>query len=101
MKVIARPMGTGKTEELLRLAAKDKALVLTDNKSELQSKANEYGIVVQIIDAQDLVIAELEGSSEYRDCKKVYIYKLDDILQHALLQGYGLELCGYTIRTED
>lgn len=51
MKVIARPMGTGKTEELLRLAAKDKALVLTDNKSELQSKANEYGIVVQIIDA--------------------------------------------------
>jgi thymidine kinase len=46
MKVIARPMGTGKTEELLRLAAEDKALVLTDNKSDLQTKANNYGIAV-------------------------------------------------------
>lgn len=46
MKVIARPMGTGKTEELLRLAAKDKALVFAENKIELQEKANAYGIIV-------------------------------------------------------
>ena len=46
MKVIARPMGTGKTEELLRLAAEDKALVFAENKIELQEKANAYGIIV-------------------------------------------------------
>lgn len=46
MKVIARPMGTGKTEELLRLAAEDKALVFAENKAELQEKANAYGIIV-------------------------------------------------------
>ena len=49
MKVIARPMGTGKTEELLRLAAEDKALVFAENKAELQEKANTYGIICQCI----------------------------------------------------
>ena len=94
MKVIARPMGTGKTEELLRLAAEDKALVLTDNKSDLQAKANTYGIAVQVIDFDDL------NDNNYQDYDRVYIYKLDDIIDNWLWSEYSLNLKGYSIRTE-
>lgn len=94
MKVIARPAGTGKTEELLRLAAEDKAFVLTDSKAALQEKANAYGIVVQIIDWDDLIDIDC---TEYN---KVYIHKMDDFIHNWLYEDYNLQLEGYSVRTE-
>ena len=94
MKVIARPMGTKKTEELLRLAADDKALVFTDNKTELQEKANAYGIIVQIVDWDDIF---------HNDYGKmpIYVHRMDDVIKHYFEEDYGLELKGYSIRMEN
>ena len=95
MKVIARPIDTGKTEELLRLAAEDKAFVLTDRKAELQEKANAYGITVQVIDWSDLFTIPLD--SEYN---KVYIHRMDELVSEWLYTDYKLKVEGYSVRTE-
>lgn len=94
MKVIARPMGTGKTEELLRLAADNKALVFAENKAELQEKANAYGIIVQVVDWADIL------NTDYGDMP-IYIHRMDDVVKHYFEEDYGLELKGYSIRMED
>jgi len=94
MKVIARPMGTGKTEELLRLAADNKALVFAENKAELQEKANAYGIIVQVVDWDDIL------NTDYGDMP-IYIHRMDDVVKHYFEEDYGLELKGYSIRMED
>lgn len=94
MKVIARPMGTGKTEELLRLAAEDKALVFAENKAELQEKANAYGIIVQIVDWDDIY------HNDYGEIP-MYIHRMDDVVKHYFEEDYGLELKGYSIRMEN
>ena len=93
MKIIARPMGTGKTEELLRTAAAEKALVFTDNKAELQAKANAYGITVQVVDLDDLY------DNDYKNYK-IYVYKMDDLMKNYIKDTFNLELAGYSIRTE-
>ena len=95
MKVIARPMGTGKTEELLRSAAKDKALVLAENKAELQAKANAYGITVQVIDWDDIV------NTYYGPEVPLYIHRMDDVIKHYFEEDYCLNLKGYSIRMEN
>ena len=94
MKVIARPMGTGKTEELLRLAAEDKALVFAENKAELQEKANIYGITVQIVDWDDILSTDYSGIP-------IYIHRMDDVIKHFFEEDYGLKLNGYSIRMEN
>lgn len=93
MKVIARPMGTGKTEELLRLAAENKALVFAENKAELQEKANAYGITVQVVDWDDIF------HTDYRNMP-IYIHRMDDVVKHYFEEDYDLELKGYSIRME-
>ena len=93
MKVIARPMGTGKTEELLRLAAEDKALVFAENKAELQEKANAYGIIVQVVDWDDIL------NTDYGDMP-IYIHRMDDIIKHYFEEDFGLKLKGCSIRME-
>lgn len=95
MKVLARPVGTGKTKELLQIASNEKALVLTDKKNELLEKANAYNITVQIIDWDDLM------NIDYKEYNKVYIHKMDDLVKHWLWEDYGIELQGYSIRTEE
>ena len=94
MKVIARPMGTRKTEELLRLAAEDKALVFAENKAELQAKANAYGITVQVVDWDDIL------NTNY-DNMPIYVHRMDDVVKHYFEEDYGLNLVGYSIRLED
>ena len=94
MKIIARPMGTGKTEELLRLAAEDKALVFAENKAELQEKANTHGIIVQVVDWNDIL------NTDYGDMP-IYIHRMDDVIKHYFKEDYGLELKGYSIRMEN
>ena len=95
MKVIARPMGTGKTEELLRLAEKDKALVFAENKNELQAKANAYGITAQVVDWDDIV------NTYYGENVPIYIHRMDDFVKHFLYDDYGFNLKGYSIRLEE
>ena len=87
-------MGTGKTEELLRLAADNKALVFAENKAELQEKANAYGIIVQVVDWDDIL------NTDYGDMP-IYIHRMDDVVKHYFEEDYGLELKGYSIRMED
>lgn len=94
MKVIARPMGTSKTEELLRLAANDKALVFAENKAELQEKANAYGIIVQVVDWDDIY------NNDYGEIP-MYIHRMDDVVKHYFEEDYGLKLKGYSIRMEN
>ena len=94
MKVIARPMGTGKTEELLRLAAENKALVFAENKAELQEKANAHGIIVQVVDWDDIL------NTDYGDMP-IYIHRMDDVVKHLFEEDYGLKLNGYSIRMEN
>ena len=94
MKVIARPMGTGKTEELLRLAAEDKALVFAENKAELQEKANTYGIIVQVVDWDDMY------HNNYNDMP-MYIHRMDDVVKHFFEEDFKLKLKGYSIRMEN
>ena len=95
MKVIARPMGTGKTEELLQLAAKDKALVFAENKAELQAKANAYGITVQVVDFDDIV------NTYYGEDVPIYIHRMDNFVKHYFAEDYGFQLKGYSIRMEN
>ena len=94
MKAIARPMGTGKTEEILRLAEKDKALVFAENKIELQEKANTYGITVQVVDWDDIL------NTDYGNIP-IYIHRMDDVIKHYFEEDFGFELRGYSIRMEN
>ena len=95
MKIIARERGTGKTEELLRLASEDKALVLTSNKRALQEKANAYGIPVQIVDLNDLIYGN------YTDYDRLYVHKLDDVMEDYFWKDFSLNLKGFSIALGD
>lgn len=79
MKVIAKPVGTGKTKELLFDAFMKGAQVLTTNKRALQAKAQAYGFIgVDIIDLEDL------AEYNYNLNKPLYIHKITDVMQEIL-----------------
>lgn len=87
-------MGTGKTKELLSIAAKNNGQVLTTNKAALQVKAKSYGIDVPIIDLYDL------SEKDYDLNKQIYINKIEDIA----LELMGLPMTsvgGFSIRMEN
>lgn len=97
MKVIARPIGTGKTKELLLTAQTADGMVLTNNKRALQVKAQAYGIPgVLIVDWNDLI---------YRDAnlndKPLFVHKLDDVMKEYFWDDFGLKLEGYSIAMEE
>ena len=95
MKAIARPIGTGKTKELLLLAAENNGYVFTNNKRALQVKAEAYGIYnLEIIDWDDLFGGALNSA------KPIYIHKLEDVMQELLYADYGLNLEGFTVALE-
>ena len=92
MKVIARPIGTGKTKELLRTAIENNGIVFTNNKRALKVKADSYGFKdVEIIDWDDLL------DHNYDENKPIYVHKLEDIMKEWLYSDYGLRLDGYSI----
>ena len=97
MKVIARPVGTGKTKELLLAAQAAGGMVLTTNKRALQVKAQAYGIPeVRIVDWDDL----LYGDPELNDLP-LFVHKLDDVMHEYFWDDFGLKLEGYSIAMED
>lgn len=97
MKVIARPVGTGKTRELLMAAYLDHAQVLTTNKRALQAKADAYQIPdIKIIDWNDMIYGNFD--------KKVplYINKAEDVLQELFDSDYsGVKIAGMSLRMEE
>ena len=96
MKVIARPVGTGKTKELLLAAQAAGGMVLTTNKRALQVKAQSYGIPeVRIIDWDDL----LYGDPELNDLP-LFVHKLDDVMEEYFWDDFGLKLAGYSVALE-
>lgn len=95
MKVIARPLGTGKTRELLETAAKQNGQVLTTDKRALQVKAKSYGINVPIIDLYDLL-----ENDNYDHDKLIYINKIEDIA-FELMELPMTSVGGFSVRMED
>lgn len=95
MKVIARPVGTGKTRELMELALENDGMILTTNKRALQAKANSYGFDdLCIIDFLDLVQGDFDAP------KPLYIHKLEDVMEDYFNHYFGLKLAGYSIAME-
>ncbi len=95
MKVIARPVGTGKTKELLMAAQAANGIVLTGNKRGLQAKAQAYGIPeVTILDWDDLIYGRMDAS------KPLFVHKLDDVMKEYFWDDFGLKLEGYSVAME-
>ncbi len=95
MKVIARPVGTGKTRELLDAAQAVGGTVLTLNKRALQEKARAYGIPeISIVDWNDLIYGNFDKD------KPLYVHKLDDVMKEYFWDDFGVNLEGYSIAME-
>jgi len=96
MKVIARPVGTGKTRELLYEAWSNNGQVLSLNKRAIQSKAEAYGYVdLPIIDWNDLLYGE------YNKNKPLYIDNAEYVFAEYLKDTFELNLEGLNVNLED
>lgn len=96
MKVIARPIGTGKTKELMEMALEADGIILTTNKRALQVKAEAYGFdSLYIIDLNDLLYGEFDTT------KPLFVHKLDDVMQEYFKQDFNLDLQGFSVRMEN
>lgn len=96
MKVIARPIGTGKTRELMEMALEADGIILTTNKRALQVKAEAYGFdSLYIIDLNDLLYGEFDTA------KPLFVHKLDDVMQEYFKQDFNLDLQGFSVRMEE
>ena len=96
MKVIARPVGTGKTKELMDAALEADGIILTTNKRALAAKAQAYGFEsLEIIDLADLLYGDFDST------KPLFIHKLDDVAEEYISKDFGLKLAGYSVRIEN
>ena len=96
MKVIARGRGTGKTKELLTLAANDNGQVLTNNKYALRTKADNYGFYdLPIIEWNDLMYGN------YDTKKPLYIDNAEWVFALLFEKDFELRLAGIDISTEN
>lgn len=96
MKVIARPVGTNKTKELLEMADKNNGLVLTTTKRALRVKADAYGLTnLPIVDLNDLI------EQNYPEECPLYIHKAADVFKEFLKTYYDLDLEGFSITMEE
>lgn len=96
MKIIARPLGTGKTKELMDAALEADGIILTTNKRALRVKAESYGFdSLEIIDINDLY----EGN--YDENKPLFVHKLEDVMEEYFRMEFGLTLAGFSVRMEE
>lgn len=96
MKVIARPVGTGKTKELMDAVLEADGILLTTNKRALTAKAQAYGFdSLDIVDWADLLYGNYDNS------KPLFVNKLDDTMAEYFKKDFGLTLCGYSVATEE
>lgn len=97
MKVIAGPVGTGKTKELLTDAYMNNAQVLTTNKRALMTKAQAYGLLgITILDWEDML------NDDFDPKRPLYVHKVADIMQELFNnEFYGLRLDEISVTTEE
>ena len=96
MKVIARPIGTNKTRELLELANENDGMILTTTKRALKVKAESYGFMnLTIVDPTDLV------EQNYPEDKPLYIHKAAEVLKEFFKTYFDLELEGFSVTMEE
>lgn len=97
MKVIARPIGTGKTRELMEEALAHDGVILTINKRALQKKAWDYGFDhLHIIDLADLLYDE-----DFDASHPIYVHKIADVMEEFLRADFGAQLGGFSVTMED
>jgi len=93
MKVIARPLGTGKTRELMEAAIEADGMILTTNKRALAAKAQAYGFdSLDIIDLADVLYGNFDPE------KPLFIHKLEDVAEEYISKDFNLKLAGFSIR---
>lgn len=96
MKVIARPVGTGKTKELMEAALEVDGTIFTNNKRALRVKADSYGFdSLNIMDWDDL----LDGNFDPE--KPIFVHKLEDVMEELLYSDYGVHMAGYSVAMEE
>ena len=96
MKILARPRGTNKTHELLKIANDDNGIVLTTEKRALQVKADSYGFNnLTIIDLSDLYYNEFDST------KPLYIHKAADVFEDYFRQTFNMSLKGFSITMDN
>ena len=96
MKVIARPVGTGKTKELMDAALEADGIILTTNKRALKKKAEAYGFdSLDIVEWNDLMYGNFDEN------KPLFVHKLDDVMQEYFWLTFGIKMEGYSVAMED
>lgn len=96
MKVIARPVGTGKTKELMDAALEADGIILTTNKRALRQKAEAYGFdSLDIVEWNDLMYGNFD------DTKPLFVHKLDDVMQEYFWLTFGIKMDGYSVALEE
>ena len=96
MKVIARPVGTGKTKELMDAALEADGIILTTNKRALNEKAKAYGFdSLDIVEWNDLMYGNFDNE------KPLFVHKLDDVMQEYFWLTFGVKMEGYSVAMED
>ena len=95
MKVIARPVGTGKTKELMEAALEADGIILTKNKRALNEKAKAYGFdSLNIVEWNDLMYGNFDED------KPLFVHKLDDVMQEYFWLTFGVKMEGYSVAME-
>lgn len=96
MKVIARPIGTGKTKELMDTALEADGIILTCNKRALTEKAKAYGFdSLDIVEWNDLMYGNFDEN------KPLFVHKLDDVMQEYFWHTFGIKMEGYSVTMEE
>ena len=92
MKVIARPVGTGKTKELMEATLEADGTIFTNNKRALRVKADSYGFdSLNIMDWDDLLAGDFDPE------KPIFVHKLEDVMEELLYFDYGIRMAGYSV----
>lgn len=94
MKIISGERGTGKTKQLLELAADTGAVILTRNARALYAKAHAYGIT-------NLRIYE-PNEYNYDDlfAEKILLHKAEEFLPEYFKSVFNAELIGLSLTEE-
>ena len=95
MKIISGERGTGKTKQLLELAAETDAVILTTNARALYAKAHGYGIT-------NLRIYE-PGEYNFDDLfrEKILLHKAEELLPAYFKSVFDAETIGMTLTKEN
>ena len=94
MKIISGERGTGKTKQLLELAAETGAVILTTNARALYAKAHGYGITnLRIYEPGEYNFDDL-----FKD--KILLHKTEEFLPAYFKSVFDAELIGFSLTEE-